>query len=118
MPNDDRAILLGLAATMKISLGNAGPRRDACGDYRLEGKNGHVYVDGDGFLVFLQFTDQPRMWTHAKHVLDGEVTQNGNDEGCIWIAGGNAEIFRRIIGFRKRLPATVADHLRTHRFQS
>lgn len=61
-----RARLAGLLNLMQGA--RTGLRRDECGDPRLIGRHGHLYVNGQGFLLFLAFTDRPRAWTFARAV--------------------------------------------------
>jgi hypothetical protein len=58
------------------------------GDYGIRGKQGHIYVDGDGFLLCVTAKDEreqsPRRWTNIKHRLAFcRLTQDGDDEGCL-----------------------------------
>jgi hypothetical protein len=111
--------LTGLLDLLKISTKGA-ILRDNCGDLRIEGKNGHIYPDGDGFLLYLCFTDHPRTWTFAKKILvRHRVTQDGEDEGCIHINPSAAEgrTIRELLGVRKRHSADQALRLRGFQFK-
>ena len=44
-------------------------RRDACGDYRINGKTGHIYADGDGYLLCVMTDEFKGRWTNVKKRL-------------------------------------------------
>ena len=94
-------------------------QRDNCGDPVINGHNGHIYCDGDGFLVFLSFTNRPLRWTSAKKRLSPFVIrQDGDDEGCIHIDDPqrvSSRVIRSIIGLRKKHPPPK--HLQKYQFQ-
>ena len=78
---DYRERLLTLAAALGASLRQL--TRDECGDYRIQGQRGHIYVDGEGYLLVIH-AGTARMWTEAKRALHRcQVTQDGDDEGCL-----------------------------------
>ena len=59
-------------------------RRDACGDYRINGKTGHIYADGDGYLLCVMTDESVRRWNNIKRNLAFcRLTQDGDDEGCL-----------------------------------
>ena len=61
-----------------------GLRRDECGDYRINGKLGHIYPDSDGFLLYVSTGESARRWTNVKARLAfARVTQDGDDEGAL-----------------------------------
>jgi hypothetical protein len=93
--------------------------RDECGDWRIVGKNGHIYATDEYYYLYLSFPYRPKSWTVAKRRLGMEVTQDGDDEGFVRFhdAPADAGEFRRILGVRKRKPGSIAEHLRRHRFQ-
>ena len=95
-------------------------RRDRCGDPYIPCRNGHIYRNGIGYLVFLSFTDRPRTWNSAKkRLLPYKVTQDGDDEGCIDIFNPfvvPASIIRAVVGLRKRGRSDAAKHLEKYRF--
>jgi hypothetical protein len=79
---DDRATLLVLVTALDASPRSL--RRDECGDYAIKGKSGHVYVDGDGYLLVVTTSESPRRWTGVKKCLSFcRVTQHGDDEGSL-----------------------------------
>jgi hypothetical protein len=58
-------------------------RRDGCGDWAIKGKRGHIYADGNGFLI-VTTADSIRLWANTKAKLTFcRVTQDGDDEGCL-----------------------------------
>jgi hypothetical protein len=102
-------LLAGLDASEK------GLCRDGCGDWLIWGANGHIYADGDGFLLVVSGRSA-RGWTWAKQRLSFcRVTQDGDDEGCLHLdrlpATDEAAEIRDILGIRKRRslsPETLA----------
>ena len=101
--------MLGIAKALK---------RDECGDDRIIGKRGHIYSDGESYLLYLQLTT--RGWNTAKQKLSRfQVSQGGDAEGCIRLkdpTDREAILIRRLIGVRKRMPASNADRLRRYQF--
>jgi hypothetical protein len=83
-------------------------RQDECGDYRINGQRGHIYRDGDGFLLCIRAGRGPVAWRNVKAALARFlVSQDGDDEGCIKIADASAkeaETIRKIARIRKRPP--------------
>jgi hypothetical protein len=82
-------------------------RRDNCGDYRINGKHGHVYADGAGFLLCVSGGGAARWWTNVKRRLSFcRVTQDGHDEGCLHLdrlpAPAEAEVIRDALGIRRK----------------
>jgi hypothetical protein len=75
----DREALLGLAEAL-----NSAPRtlrRDECGDWRINGKVGHIYAVPDGFLLYAVASSQ-MAWTYAKRALSfAKLTNDGDTEG-------------------------------------
>jgi hypothetical protein len=59
-------------------------RRDRCGDWAITGKLGHVYQDGDSYLLCVTTDESSRRWTNVKQRLAFcHVSQDGDDEGCL-----------------------------------
>ena len=82
-------------------------RRDACGDYRINGKTGHIYADGDGYLLCVMTDESKGRWTNVKKRLAFcHVTQDGDDEGCLHLDRlptlAEADLIREALGIRKR----------------
>jgi len=76
---DDRDHLEALLTALPAS--PLGLRRDDCGDWRIQGRRGHIYRDGDGYLiVFVSGT--ARGWTFAKRQFTFcRVTQDRSCRG-------------------------------------
>ena len=95
-------------------------RCDECGDWQISGKQGHVYADGDGWLIVVTTAESPRRWTNAKHRLRPfcRITQDGDDEGCLHLdrlpAPDHAHLIREAVGIRKKrtLSPTALEHAR------
>ena len=80
-------------------------RRDECGDPRINGKRGHVYVVSRGFLLSC-VCESRKAWTYAKRALSfARVTQDGDDEGSFVMdrppTAEEAETIRRYLGITK-----------------
>ncbi len=99
---DKQRLLVLLAA---LDAASSQLRKDGCSDWRIIGPKGHIYADQDGFLMYAGL-GSARKWTAAKKLIQGQVTQNGDDEGCIAfvlpLAPQQAGHLRRILGLRKR----------------
>lgn len=70
------------------------------------GKSGHVYRDGDGFLLYVE-AGSPRRWSNIKSRLAFcRINQDGDDEGCLHLdrlpTPDEAELIRDALGIRKR----------------
>jgi hypothetical protein len=89
---------------------DASPRalwRDQCGDYMITGKLGHIFADGQGFLLYVSTRESPRRWTMVKRRLAFcHLYQDGDDEGCLRLDGlprpKEAELIREALAIRKR----------------
>jgi hypothetical protein len=102
-------------------------RRDECGDWMIEGKQGHIYAHPEGFYLYCS-PGSVRAWGFAKKALAFcVVTQDGDDEGFFRLARlptvAEAEIIRDKLGIRKKKELSE-DHLKalraagsTHAFQ-
>ena len=56
-------------------------RRDECGDWRINGRHGHIYAVPEGFQLYYSGTE--RTWPNVKRALSfARVTQDGDGEGC------------------------------------
>ena len=123
---DDRASLKALLAALDAS--ETTLRRDLvrgegrAGNWAICGKLGHVYPDGDGYLLCVVADDErnrsARRWTNVKARLADicRVTQDGDDQGCLYLdrlpAPHEAAVIREALGIRKR--RTVSDEARRH----
>jgi hypothetical protein len=85
------------------------------GDYSIQGKCGHIYIDGKGFLLCVTAKDErdksPRRWTSIKRRLEFcRITQDGDDEGCLHLdqlpTPVQAGLIRQALGIRKRRTLT------------
>jgi hypothetical protein len=91
-------------------------RRDRCGDYMITGKLGHIFADGQGFLLYVSTQGSPRRWTMVKcRLAFCHLNQDGDDEGCLRLdrfpTSEEAELIREALGIRKRRhmsPETLA----------
>jgi hypothetical protein len=91
-------------------------RRDQCGDYVITGKLGHIFSDGQGFLLYVSTLESPRRWTMVKRRLAFcHLKQDGDEEGCLRLdrfpTSEEAELIREALGIRKRRhvsPETLA----------
>jgi hypothetical protein len=81
------------------------------GDYGIHGKLGHIYLDGDGFLLCVTAKDErdqsPRRWTNVKQRLAFcRIMQDGDYEGCLHLDRlltlAEAVLIREALGIRKR----------------
>jgi hypothetical protein len=117
---DDRASLKVLLTALDAS--EIALRRDLVrgggrsGDWSIRGRLGHVYPDGDGYLVCVVADDErdqsARRWSNVKERLAGicRLTQDGDDEGCLYLhrlpAPHEAAVIREALGIRKRRNVT------------
>ena len=85
------------------------------GDYGIHGEWGHIYIDGEGFLLCVTAKDErdqsPRRWASIKRRLAFcRLTQDGDDEGCLHLdrlpTRAQAVLIRQALGIRKRRTLT------------
>jgi hypothetical protein len=90
-------------------------RRDACGDWRIEGRRGHIYaVPGSldrphtpGFQIFVVGWTA-RGWNLAREAFKpfAALTNDGDDEGALFLdrlpTEQEAEIIRHYVGVAKK----------------
>jgi hypothetical protein len=90
-PAVQRAALLKLLPALGCR--DAALRRDECGDWRINGKCGHVYAapgslerpKRPGFRFFIG-CEAARGWTYAKKALSfAKLTNDGDDEGSFFL---------------------------------
>ena len=104
-------------------------RRDACGDYRINGKSGHIYADGTGYLLCVMTDEFKGRWTNVKKRLAFcQLTQDGDDEGCLHLDRlptlAEADLIREALGIRRKrhlspeLLASMKDRLAENRYKS
>jgi hypothetical protein len=108
---EQRPALLALAEAIKSR--DAALRRDEFGDWRISGRNGHIYavpgsVDRPGAAGFLLYSaaSSARAWTNAKRDLAfAELTQDGDDEGVFFLdrlpSAAEAPVIRNWLGVTK-----------------
>jgi hypothetical protein len=80
-------------------------RRDECDNWRLKGSRGHIYSDGDGWVLFVACRSS-RHWTSTKKRLAFcRITQDGDDEGCLRLdrlpTEAEADEIRHVTGLRQ-----------------
>jgi hypothetical protein len=114
----DRESLIALTEALQVSKANL--RRDPCGDSNIIGPRGHISTDGVGQYVYLQ-PGSKRKWETAKRTLAFlTVTQDGDEEGVLKIAGTptpeQAKLLRKHLGLRKASPLTEEKRTNLRRF--
>jgi hypothetical protein len=125
-PRDDRASLKTLLEALEAS--DTTLKRDMVrgegrsGDWAIYGKLGHIYPDGDGYLLCVVSEDErdqsARRWTNVKARLQVfcRLTQDGDGEGCLHLdrlpIGNETAMIREALGIRKR--RIVTDDMRRH----
>jgi hypothetical protein len=83
-------------------------RQDACGDWQISGKQGHIYADRDGWLIVVTTDESPRRWTNVKQRLSPfcRITQDGDDDGCLHLdhlpKPRAASVIREAIGIKRK----------------
>ncbi len=81
-------------------------RRDACGDWAINGKYGYIYGSGRDYLVYIS-TQSPRRWNSVKRQLAFcTVTQDGDEEGCLVLdhlpTPSEADAIRAATGIKRK----------------
>jgi hypothetical protein len=76
------------------------------GDYAVRGKRGHIYPDGEGYLLYAR-GHSARRWSAAKHKLSFcQLRIDGDDEGTLHLdrlpSPAEAKAIRQVMGVRKR----------------
>jgi hypothetical protein len=106
-----KARILALAEALDVSVATS-VRRDECNDWRIVGRNGHIYADGDRFLIVCHpGRNTAHRWMNLKRNLSFcRVTQDGDDEGCLQLDRlpdeREAEEIRDAIHVRRRVQAS------------
>jgi hypothetical protein len=114
-----RAALLKLISALGCR--EAALRRDECGDWRIEGSNGHAYAvpgtldrpNRPGFMLYVM-TGSQKAWTFAKRALVlAEVVNDGDEEGAFVMyrlpSADEAGLIRRYCGITKRREVSEAE---------
>lgn len=106
----DRARLTALLRALDAS--DTALRREQCrsaepGDYAITGSHGHVYPDGDGFLLYVSTDESPRRWTSIKRRLGFcRLKNDGDDEGAFYLdrlpTGAEADAVRDAVGIKRK----------------
>jgi hypothetical protein len=94
-------VLNGLDATPRAL------RRDACGDWHIKGKHGHILADGSGYLIVVETDESSRRWNNVKQRLSFcRVAQDGDDKGCLHLdrlpTAAEAELIRDAIRVKRK----------------
>jgi hypothetical protein len=79
---------------------------DRRGDYAIHGKHGHIYPDGDGYLLYVRGRSE-RQWSAAKCKLSFcQLRIDGEDEGTLHLghvpSPEEAKAIRQVLRVRKR----------------
>jgi hypothetical protein len=110
---DDRAAQRELLAALNAS--DLALRRDECGDWRINGKHGHIYTWGasGGFVLYVA-CNSGRGWASAKRKLGPftKISQDGDAEGCFRLpelpTKAQAAAIREVLGIKRRRTVTDA----------
>jgi hypothetical protein len=76
------------------------------GDHAIHGKRGHIYPDGDGYLLCVG-SQSARLWSAAKRKLSCcQLRIDGDDEGTLHLdhlpPPAEAKAIRQVMAIRKR----------------
>jgi hypothetical protein len=96
-------------------------RRDECGDWRVEGRSGHIYAapgslgrpEAPGFQIYI--AGSSRWWTAAKAAFApfAEIANDGGDEGTHFIfrlpGADEAGMIRHYVGLAKKRELSEAE---------
>lgn len=111
-------------------------RRDECGDWRIEGRSGHIYAapgslerpDTPGFQIYVE-RESVREWSYAKKALKpfADLTNDGDDDGMLFLdrlpTADEAEVIRQYVGIAKKRVLSEEERARLlsvsvgHRFE-
>lgn len=81
-------------------------RRDECGDWRIEGRNGWIYEQPEGLYLFYN-PETPRAYGFGKKELSFcKLTQDGDTDGYFFLdrlpTEAEAGVIRERLGIRRR----------------
>ena len=87
-------------------------RRDACGDWAINGKAGHIFADGSGFALYVKTGESVGRWNNTKRRLAFcRVSQDGDDEGVLRLdrlpTSTEADAIRKALRIKRRRQMTV-----------
>ena len=100
----DRGTLLDLAEALNCA--RRALRRDECGDWRINGKSGHIYAVPGGFQLCCM-CESALAWTWAKRKMPfAQVAQDGDAEGVLRMSRlptkTEGDVIRSYLGIPKR----------------
>jgi hypothetical protein len=101
-----RELLLALDASPMSLRRDHWPGMGRRGDYAIHGKHGHIYADGDGYLLYVR-GHSARSWSAAKRKLSFcQLRIDGEDEGTLHLdrlpSAAEAKAIRKVVSVRKR----------------
>jgi hypothetical protein len=81
--------------------------RGFIGDWQVTGTGGHIMADGAGYLLYIKPGKSAKRWNNVKKALSfTQVTQDGDDEGCLHLdrlpPPAEAVLIREELGIRRR----------------
>ena len=101
-----QALLIALDASPVSLRRDFWRRMGRKGDQAIHGKRGHIYADGDGYLLCIG-GQSARLWSAAKRKLSFcQLRIDGDDEGTLHLdhlpSLAEAKAIRRVMAIRKR----------------
>jgi hypothetical protein len=118
-PAKQRAALVKLVPALGCR--EAALRRDECGDWRINGSQGHVYaVPGGSRSSFMMYvmTETARAWTFAKRALMpfATIVNDGDEEGSFVMdrlpTKTEAKAIRKCLGLAKKREVSLDEVVR------
>jgi hypothetical protein len=102
-PSVQRPALLQFARSLGCR--RSALRQDECGDWRINGRYGHIYAVQGGYQLY--FGGPARGWFRTKEALKfASVTQDGDVDGCLFLdrhpTMAEANLIRERLGISKR----------------
>jgi hypothetical protein len=82
-------------------------RRDECGDWRIQGKSGHIYATPGGVqIVYSSAEESPKAWTYARKALCAfaSLSQDGEFDGALFLDRAPAEAEAAVIRDKLGIP--------------
>lgn len=104
----DKIYLKAVLGCLKISQERI--RKDECGDYIVQGRNGKIYTVGPYWYIYYD-AQTPKKWTNVKKKLTWMHLQNDGDWEGIFRADyppspEQAEVVRKLLVIRKSTELT------------